>query len=381
MSWLTEAPTSRSRLGSLASFPFSLWLFAFLLSGIGLLFLHSTEPTKPEYLGQTYRQTQAIVLLGLGLIPFAWVRRRTLLGLSPWIYALSCLSLLLLPFFGVTINGARRWFALGAATIQPAEFAKPALILALAALLRDRREDSWWAGLLLPGLVLALPFGMIASQPDLGSALSLIPVYLAICFAAGASGRKILLLLLLGLLAVAALYPFLHEYQKARILVWLGLDQLSGNLGAGYHLKQSLIAVGGGGLFGQGLGQGAQNVYDYLPYRSTDFLFAVIAEETGFFGSSLFVLLYAGLSLLIFRRAAQIPDRFGRLLCVGAGAFFASHLLIHTGVCTGLLPPTGLPLPLLSYGRSSVAGAWLCMALVAHACVRGERSLAGGARA
>jgi rod shape determining protein RodA len=381
MSWLTEAPTNRSRLGSLSTFPFSLWLFAFFLSGIGLLFLHSTEPTKTEYLGQTYRQTQAIFLLGFGMIPMAWVRRRTLLGFTPWIYGFSCLSLLLLPFFGVTINGARRWFALGSATIQPAEFAKPALILALAFLLRERRENSWWGALVFPGLVLALPFALIASQPDLGSALSLIPVYLAICFAAGASGRKIILLLFLGLLAVAALYPFLHEYQKARILVWLGLDQLSGSLGAGYHLKQSLIAVGGGGMFGQGLFQGAQNVYDYLPYRSTDFLFAVIAEETGFFGSSAFILLYASLSLLIFRKASQIPDRFGRLLCVGTGAFFASHLLIHTGVCTGLLPPTGLPLPLLSYGRSSVAGAWLCMALVGHACVRGERSLAGGARA
>ena len=381
MSWLTEAPTHRTRLGILARFPFSLWFFAFLLSGIGLLFLHSTEPTKPAYLGQTYRQTQAILFLGLGLIPFAWIRRRSLLGLTPWIYGLSLSALFLLPFFGVTINGARRWFALGAATVQPAEFAKPALILTLAYLLRERPSNGWWAALILPGLVLAGPFALIASQPDLGSALSLIPVYLAISYAAGASGRKILLLLLLGLLTVAALYPFLHEYQKARILVWLGLDQMSGNLGAGYHLKQSLIAVGGGGMFGQGISQGAQNVYDYLPYRSTDFLFSVVAEETGFFGSSLLILLYASLSFLIFRKANQIPDRFGRLLCVGAGAFFASHLLIHTGVCTGLLPPTGLPLPLLSYGRSSVAGAWLCMLLVGHACVRGERSLAGGARA
>ncbi len=363
----------------LAGFPLLIWVYALMLCGLGAVFLDSASGASVDGdPGQAVRQVQAVLLSALLAAVLAGIRRRKLLQAAWPLYFAACLALASLPFLGVTLNGARRWFRLGGLTLQPAEFFKPALILVLAHWYRLRSEGGFRSTVLLPLLFTVLPAASIARQPDLGSALSLFPILLVMAWAAGARARHLLLLLGAGILALLAFYPFLHSYQKERILVWLHQGAMTREelKGAGYHLYQSLIAVGGGGWFGAGLRQGPQNVLDYLPYRSTDFLFSVVAEETGILGASAVVFLYLGLGVLLCARAARLGDRFGRLLSAGAGGYFLTHLFLHAGVCTGLLPPTGLPLPFLSYGRSSVAGAWLVLALAGHATWRRVRTVA-----
>lgn len=360
-------------------FPLVTWLLALVLGGVGVLFVHSATLEVGEFQGQATKQAVAIAILAAVAVPLSFASRRGFLALAGPLYVLVLLALVLVPFLGVTINGARRWFSVGGTTIQPTEFMKPVLVLMLARYLRFRSCAGFWQGVGVPLLLTLAPMWLMVRQPDLGSALSLLPVLFAMCYAGGARPRALIALAVLGLCCLVASYPLLHAYQKERILVWLQQSSMSpaDRLGAGYHLWQSLIAVGSGGLTGSGLFEGVQNRYDFLPYRSTDFLFAVVAEETGFLGGSLLVGVYLTFCMVILGSAIRIRDRFGRLLVVGVAALFATHLFIHVGVCTGLLPPTGLPLPLLSYGRSSVAGAFLALALAGHALVARQRNLSG----
>lgn len=362
----------------LRDFPIKTFGLAILLSCIGLLFIHSVSFDNEESFGQDRKQALALVLLLAFAVPVAYLRRGRILSAAWPLYLLVLLALFLLPLLGVTINGARRWYRITSMTIQPAEFIKPALVLVLARYLRFKSQGGLVEGVLVPAALTLLPMLLLVRQPDLGSALSLLPVLFAMCYAAGARGRTLLILAVLGIVCLTLLFPFLHDYQKSRILVWLHQDQMSvvQRLGPGYHLVQSLIAVGSGGLTGDGLFEGVQNRFDFLPYRSTDFVFSVLAEETGFLGSSAVLFLYCGLAVFILIQAASIRDRFGRLLATGIGVHFATHLLIHVGVCTGALPTTGLPLPLLSYGRSSVTAAWIALALFAHALLQREHNLA-----
>ena len=205
----------------------------------------------------------------------------------------------------------------------------------------------------------------------------MLPILFGMCWVAGARALHLIAIASLGVLGLFAVLPFLQGYQQERIAIWLAQADLSPAelRGAGYQLTQSLIAIGSGAWSGDGLFEGLQNRYDFLPYRSTDFIFSVVAEETGFRGSIAFIGLYSGFSLAILAYAFRIRDRVGRLLAAGVATYFATHLFIHVGVCIGLLPPTGLPLPLMSYGRSSVASAFCCLALVAHAGTRRSREL------
>lgn len=363
--------------GVFAGFPFGLWILALVVSGIGVLFIHSATLASEEFHGQSVKQSVAILACATGAIPLAMFSRAWLLRHAFVLFSLAVLALLLLPWFGVTINGARRWYAFGSATIQPTEFAKPLLVLVLARWLRLRSRGGFGEAVFVPILITMLPLCLTLRQPDLGSALSMLPILFAMSWVAGARPLHLVSIAVIGVLGLIAVLPLLQGYQLERIAIWLGQNDLSSaeSRGAGYQLVQSLIAIGSGGWAGDGLFEGLQNRYDFLPYRSTDFVFAVIAEETGFRGSLLFVALYSGFSLVILAYAYRIRDRFGRLLAAGVAAYFATHLFIHVGVCTGLLPPTGLPLPLMSYGRSSVAGAWIALALVAHACMRRPREL------
>ncbi len=359
-------------------FPFSVWIWAILLGAIGVVFIHSATFRIESRIGMAPKQALVLAILpGIaGLLAFA--KRRRVLDLAWPLFFLALLTLVVLLFYGTTINGARRWFRLGGLSIQPSEFVKPVMILVLARYLRFEVGGRLWKGILMPLGLTLVPMVLMIRQPDLGSALALLPVTFAMAFVAGARGRTLIALALIGFLFLVLLFPFLHDYQKERVQVWLSQwlhsDGLK-KLGAGYHLHQSQIAVGSGGLFGDGLFRGVQSRYDFLPYRSTDFLFSVIAEETGFLGSTLLILLYTGFCAWIFKLGASIRDRFGRLLAVGVGTYFLTHLWIHVGVTTGLLPTTGLPLPLLSFGRSSVSAAWLALGLLGHALVQRERNL------
>lgn len=361
-----------------AGFPFSIWIWAILLGCIGVVFIHSATFRIEERIGMASKQAMVLMVLPLLALLLAFAKRRRILDLAWPCYLLALLALAMLLMYGTTINGARRWFRLGGLSLQPSEFVKPIMILVLARYLRFEVGGRFVKGILVPIGLTMIPMMLMVRQPDLGSALALLPVTFAMAYVGGARGVSLVSLALMGFLCFVVLFPSLHDYQKERIVVWLDqwltIDR-SMDLGAGYHLHQSQIAVGSGGIFGDGLFQGMQSRFDYLPYRSTDFLFSVIAEETGFVGSTIVILLYSGFCLWIFRLGSTIRDRFGRLIAVGVGTYFLTHLWIHVGVTTGLLPTTGLPLPLLSFGRSSASAAWLALGLLGHALLQRERNL------
>jgi len=394
------------------------WWLVLLAAGLalwGLLFIHSATAQDPQFRGQHLRQAMFLaVSCGCGLVlvlaPYARVMR------SAWlIYGLMILALLLLPFLGPRINGAVRWYRLGPLSLQPAEFAKLALVVVLAAWLRFRHKARATEGLLVPILITAVPAVLIMRQPDLGSSLVLWPILLAMCHAAGASTKSLLWVVGIGLvLMLVGVTFFLRDYQTERVNVWAAhftWDADSENaedsergteeqteeqakeqaeerakkraerrrllLGPAYQPWQSLIAVGGGGVSGFGYGLGPQNQFDFLPYRNADYIFSVVCEELGLVGALGLLLLQTLLVFWLLRIAARTRERFGRLLVVGVAAYLGTQTLMHVAVCTWLAPATGLPMPLISYGGSGTMVAILALALALNVSARREPVLAG----
>ncbi len=307
--------------------------------------------------------------------------------MSRWalvIYALTILMLVivLIPGIGSTQGwGARRWIDLGPASIQPSEFAKLGFILAMANFLSRPPDELKSVGIFWKALLmLVVPFLLIMKEPDLGSALILLPVGLTMLFVAGVPPRYITTLiavsgLVVSLILVDVLFAppswqiKLENYQKRRLLVYFGLDGAPRNATPAqkaearraqrdysYNVEQALISVGSGGLLGKGWCQGKQTALGYLPkaVAHNDFIFSVIAEEKGFIGSVTVVLLYSVVLFTGIRIAGQARDRLGKLLAVGVVAMYFSHVFINIGMNIRLMPVTGVPLPLLSYGGSSV---------------------------
>lgn len=363
-----------------------LWTVALLLCG--LVFIGSATRGDPQFDGQQSRQALfAAVSLGVGF--FVLLPHYVHVVRAAWlIYGVTVLALVGLPFFAPEINGARRWYAFPGFSIQPSEFAKLAAVLALAAFLRFKSRAHAFEALVLPMALVAVPALLILRQPDLGSSMVFGPVLLAMCYAAGASLRSILGLCVLGLgVAVLAWFEVMHPYQKDRVLVWwqhwswneTNLDSWAVRdvlRNQGYQPWQALIAMGAGGFSGFGIGHGPQNRYDFLPYRSEDYLAAVVGEETGWLGITAVL---GGIALLVYGLLAvaqRTRERFGRLVCVGVATWIGTQSLVHFAVCGWLIPSTGLPLPLLSYGGSSTMATLLGIAVCLNIGARREPILA-----
>ncbi|MBL8730731.1 MAG: FtsW/RodA/SpoVE family cell cycle protein [Planctomycetes bacterium] len=355
----------------------------------GLVFIGSATSDDALFAAQQTRQA-LFLACGAGVGFFLVLPHYVHLLRGSWLlYGGVVLALLGLPFFAPEINGARRWYAFPGFSIQPSEFAKLAVVMALAAMLRFKSRAKTFDGLLLPMVVVGVPALLILRQPDLGSALVFGPVLLAMCYAAGAPARSILLVLGIGLgVAVAAYLTVLHSYQQERVAVWLqhwtwsedamGTSAVRDVLrGPGYQPWQALIALGGGGMTGFGIGQGPQNRYDFLPYRSEDYVFAVVGEEVGWLGCVVVLGLVAALVFGILGIAMRTRERFGRLCCVGIATWIGVQTLCHVAVCGWLAPATGLPMPLLSYGGSSTLATLLGVALCLNIGARREPILAG----
>ncbi len=362
--------------------PWWLVLIAVTICSMSLLFIHSATSAQPEYADLAARQTLFLcvgAILGLGtvIVPYARAMRYA------WvIYFCVIAALLALPLFGSVLNGARRWYRVFGFGVQPSEFAKLAVILVLASWLRFRAKARTFEGLLIPILITAVPVGLIMMQPDLGSSLVFWPVLLAVCYAAGTRGRTLLVLVVLGLIGlVAAYFTVMHEYQQERVEVWLqhfswDREAVERNdvtevlRDAGYQPWQSLIAIGSGGMTGFGYMHGPQSQFDFLPYRSGDYLFSVVAEETGLLGALTVLGLQMALVVAILAVAARTRERFGRLLAVGVATYLGTQTLLHIAVCAWMVPATGLPMPLFSYGGSSTLVALLSLALVLNVAAR-----------
>lgn len=297
---------------------------------------------------------------------------RFFLGISYALYVLTLGLLVWVCFAGVVHLGAQRWIEVGPFSFQPSEFAKLAIVLALAHFLGSRNP---WEGegraLGITAALVGVPVLFILKQPDLGTACLLLPLGAIVLFLWGIRYRYLIVSFLIALLASPFVWSLLAGYQKKRILVFLNpnLDPL----GAGYTAIQSRIAVGSGGLFGKGWLHGTQSQLDFIPEHHTDFIFSVIAEELGFVGSLFLIVLYGTLFYQVFQVIERTTDIKARLLAAGILAFIFFQTLINLGMSFGLFPITGITLPLVSYGGSSLVATSLALGLLVS--IHKERSI------
>lgn len=269
------------------------------------------------------------------------------------LYIFNLIILVAVMLVGQSALGAQRWIAIGPIAIQPSEFSKIIMIVCLAAMLEDRiGKLNTFRDLLPVAAYVGVPFLLVMKQPDLGTSLVFMAIFLGMIFVCGVNLRLLGVVFGCGVLCMPIMWHFLKEYQKLRIKVFL--DPNVDPLGSGYHIIQSKIAIGSGGLLGKGLFEGSQSQLNFLPENHTDFIFAVVGEELGFVGAAFLLIMY----LIILWRgiviAREASDTFGRLLAVGITSMLAFHVLVNVGMTTGIMPVTGIPLPFMSYGVSAL---------------------------
>jgi rod shape determining protein RodA len=332
---------------------------------LGTLVLYSASGNDVDSL---FRQGSKIavamtVMFGVAQIRMAWVRRA-----APWVYFAGIVTLMLVLINGEMGGGAQRWLDIGI-RFQPSELMKLAVPAMLAWLLHDRPLPPT---LLLNATMLALiaaPVAMIALQPDLGTAILIALTGITVIFLAGIGMRYVIAAVPLSAGAIFVLWNFyMHDYQKQRVLTLL--DPEKDPLGAGYHIIQSKIAIGSGGAFGKGWLNGSQGKLEFLPEKTTDFIFAVIGEEFGFVGVTLLILFYLLIVIRGFVIAVGAQDTFSRLLAGSISFTFFFYVFVNTAMVTGLLPVVGVPLPLVSAGGTSMvtllAGFGILMSIQTH---------------
>ncbi len=342
-----------------------------LLVGLGLVALYGLVvlySASGQSLDMVLRASLHLGLGAISMLALAQVRPGFLRRLSPWLYALGVLLLVVVDAVGHIGMGAQRWLNLGLFRFQPSEIMKLGVPMMCAWFMHDRPLPPDLKSLLVLAALIAVPTGLTMAQPDLGTgALIAIAGVLAVVMA-GLQVR-----IMLGGIALAGIagfvgWNFLHDYQRKRVLTFL--DPQMDPLGAGYHIIQSQIAIGSGGMFGKGWMNGSQAQLDFLPERSTDFIFAVIGEEFGLLGVALLLLLYAFVVGRAIFLAMQTQDTFSRLLGGSLALTFFVYVFINAGMVSGLLPVVGVPLPLVSYGGTSMvtllAGFGILMALYSN---------------
>ena len=339
---------------SFRQFDFFLFATPVLIFMVGLLSIYSASHQSGQTLDESLAVRQILwMAVGIAFV-FLMVRIDYFKFQDiAWPSYIVSVFFLLAVLFTPARLGAHRWISLGGFNFQPSEFAKLAVILVLSQFFSENRlEYISWEKKSFIFLIVALPFLLILKEPDLGTALTLIPILIAMLYLWGIKLKEVFILIGLGLLAVPLCFGILKDYQKARLLVFMNpsLDPL----GAGYTIIQSKIAIGSGGFFGKGFMAGTQNQLQFIPEKHTDFIFPVIAEEGGFVAATVVL----GLFFLIIKKGFQIcavtPDRFGSQLACGISMMLAMQVLINIGMTMGVLPVVGMPLPLVSYGGSSV---------------------------
>ncbi len=345
---------------------------ALLLLGIGVATISSATLTfTGRAAGLEVKQLYAIALGMVLLLICVSLDYRRLADRAPFLYLVTLGVLTYVLFFGPKIAGTRRWFVgPGGFQIQPSEFAKLVAALLVAKLFAESKKESLGlSDILGPGAAIGLLVVLIAAEPDLGTAFTLVPLFLVVAFLAGLRLRAIGAVFLAGLVVASLGWMFaLKDYQKQRITSFM--DPQADPKGAGYQKIQSEIAVGSGGLVGKGYKQGSQAQLGYLPARHTDFIFSVLAEENGFVG----VLVVLGLYLFVLWRALETAqmarDRVGAFLAAGVAAILAFQVVYNVAMVAGLVPVKGLPLPLMSYGGSSVLSSLLAIGLILNVRMR-----------
>jgi rod shape determining protein RodA len=327
---------------------------AILLLSLSTLVIYSSSP---ELAIAQFIFGVVGVILFVGLRFFDY---RSLKRLIIPMFVIIVVLLLITLFLGNVTRGSARWIPIGPFNLQPSEFAKPVLILALGVFWSSRKAT--WINIGKSVLIL-LPFALLVfRQPDLGTALTLSAIWFSILIAANVSMKKLLMLVMAAIIVVPIGWSFLHDYQRNRIESFL--SPTNDPQGIGFHVIQSMIAVGSGELTGRGIGLGTQSRLQFLPEFQTDFIFAFIAEELGFVGSVLVLVLYAVLFYFLYRLLSKSRDKFGELIIVGVMGMILFQMVVNIGMNTGIMPITGITLPFLSYGGSSIVTTFISLGLV-----------------
>jgi rod shape determining protein RodA len=333
-----------------------------LIAAFGLVVLYSASGQSGKVVVATVMR---LILGTVAMLLLARVNPNFLRRMTPWLYAAGVLLLLIVAAAGHTGLGATRWLKLGPLRFQPSELMKLAVPMTCAWYLHERALPPSFLSLGALAAIILLPVGLVAVEPDLGTAALIAVAGALVIVLAGLRVRVMVALLAIGLAGAWFGWSFMHDYQRRRVLTFL--NPQTDPLGAGYHIIQSQIAIGSGGVFGKGWMNGSQAQLEFLPERSTDFIFAVVGEEFGLLGLLLLLLLYLFVVARAIYLATQTQDTFARLLGGSIALTFFVYVLINAGMVTGLLPVVGVPLPLVSYGGSQVvtllAGFGILMAL------------------
>src|SRR5215471_9343892 len=356
-----------SRYVSYRDFDWVLMGFVLAICALGVVQIHSaTEHTK--FAGAHIRQVYW-VLAGLGaMFLVSLLNYQALLEKIHWFYVVALASLIAVRLFGEKYLGARRWVKLpGGVHFQPSEWVKLILILAVAKYFAEQHQrDLSWSDFIKAGAIVGVPMLMVLAQPDLGTALTYIPIAVMGLFLGGLHWKQAAVVLLLAGLAMPLAWHHLKPYQKERLVSFMEPD--ADARGSGYQVKQSLIAVGSGGIFGSSAG--SQTHLAFLPVPQTDFIFAAFSEEHGFVGAVGVLLLYFIVLMRLTQNAQTAPDRAGTFLVMGVVAVLTFHILVNVGMVLGFMPVTGIPLPLMSYGGSSVLFMFLALGMVMNVRMR-----------
>lgn len=344
-------------------------LLAVLITGLGVLQIYSaTLDTASQ---SAWWKQLVWLVVGLGAMwLMAKVDYHNLLGQVPLLYALALGLLALTPILGTLVWGSKRWIPLAFGfRFQPSEFVKLVIVLLVARYLSEVKSDRLEVRDLVKLSVLAgIPFLLVASQPDLGTSLTYLPILAMGIFLGGLRWQHAAALAVLAAVLLPLGWFALADYQKARLEVFV--DPAKDPLDKGYQAIQSKIAVGAGGIWGKGVTRGSQTQLRFLPVTHTDFLISAFAEEHGFFGVVVLLGLYFLLLMQIVQNAQSAPDRAGMMVCMGVCATLLFHVLVNVGMAVGRMPITGIPLPLMSYGGSSMITVFMMLGLVNNVRLR-----------
>ena len=358
----------------LSRFSWGLFVPMCMVLAISIVVLYSAGGGnwKPFALSQLMK-----IVLGFGVFFYAaFTNIKTWVKSAYLIYAVALIMIVLVTFVGHTGMGAQRWLNLGFIHIQPSELIKIALVLALARYFAwfNSVELGQFKNYIAPMLMMLVPFGLIVAQPDLGTALSLGMITVGMFYIVGANKKWFIIAAILGFLAAPVVwFGGLHDYQRGRIITFLNPD--SDIQGAGYQINQAKIAFGSGGMTGKGYMAGTQSQQSFLPEKQTDFIFTMLGEEFGFIGAFGLLMIYTWIVVLLFWTAKMCRNRFGQLICFGFMLNFFVYYFINISMVLGLLPTVGVPLPLMSFGGSSLLSLMFGFGLCQNAHIHKDQQL------
>src|ERR1700734_3004206 len=356
-----------SRYVSFRDFDWLLLVFVLMICGLGVMEIHSAT-VHTKFAGSHIKQIYWVAA-GVGMMfLISLVNYQALLDRIHWFYIAAVASLMAVTIFGQKYLGAKRWIKMpGGNHFQPSEWVKLILILAMAKFFADlRHRDLSWPDFMKAGAIVVIPMLLVLAQPDLGTALTYIPIAIMGLFLGGVRWKQAATVVVLAGLMMPLAFHVLKPYQRDRLTSFMQPE--ADSQGSGYQVIQSLIAVGSGGLWGSSAG--SQTHLAFLPVPQTDFIFAAFAEEHGFVGALTVMLLYFIVLMRLTQNAQTAPDRAGTFVVMGVVAVLSFHILVNVGMVVGFMPVTGIPLPLMSYGGSSVLFMFLALGIVMNVRMR-----------